>query len=176
MTTTEESQTVKISIRLDGPIYAALQTEGRGKGRDIGDHIQRILADHVIDQKLMDEATGIEYAMKESLIDRAVDTAIRIIREGRFGPDITYKTFGECMENKQWAEDYEAYVQDNPYKHGNPRKSPINQDIGSRIRKAIGGKVTKLDGKTAKTPVTGSVIQSYTPMVSFNSDAVGAIA
>jgi hypothetical protein len=56
-----------------------------------------------------------------------------------------------------------SYVRENLYKHGNPRKNSINKEIGSCIRKAIGGQVTKSsDGKPIKIPVLGSVIQSYT--------------
>ncbi len=108
-----------------------------------------------------------------SLVQRAVETARRICREGGFGPDITNKTFHACMEDKRWAADYECYVKDNPYKHGNPRKRQINKEIGFRIREGIGGQVTKLsNGKPAKTAVVGSIIQTFTPMESFKSDAV----
>jgi hypothetical protein len=177
MTTTEEFQAVKLSLRLDALIHAALQKEGQAKGREIGEHIQRILTEHAIHQKLLDDATGMEYKMMWSLVHRAVETARRICRDGGFATDITLKTFQKCMEDKLWAAEYESYVKDNPYKHGNPRKSPINKEIGFRIREGIGGKVVKLsNGKPAKTPVVGEIIQSYTPMGSFNSDAVKAIA
>lgn len=165
----EESQSVKLTLRLDARIHAAIQNEGQTKGRDIGEHIQRVLTEYAINQHLLDEATGAEYEMKESLLDRVAQTALKIVRDGRFGPDIILQVVTECMDEKQFAADYEAYVKDNPYKHGNPRKSPINKEIGSRIRKVIGGKVAKLsDGKPAKIPVAGSIIQSYTKMKSFN--------
>jgi hypothetical protein len=166
MTTAEESQAVKLSLRLDSPIHAALQKEGQSKGREIGEHIQRILTEHAIHQKLLDEATGLEYEMMWSLVHRAVETARRIWRDNGFTPDITLKTFQKCMEDKLWAADYESYVKDNPYKHGNPRKSPINKEIGLRIRKGIGGRVKLSNGKPVKTPVAGEIIQSYTPMAS----------
>jgi hypothetical protein len=115
--------------------------------------------------------------MRESLVQRAVATACRIKRDDGFAPDITLKVFSACMADKLWAADYETYVKDNPYKHGNPRKGAINREIGARIRKGIGVQVAKLsDGKPAKIPVSGSIIQSYTEMESFDSDAVKEIA
>jgi len=169
----EESQTVKLSLRLDARIHAAIQQEGRALGREIDEHIQRILTEYAIQQKLLDDATEKELKMKWSLVQRAVETARRICREGGFTPDITRNTFHTCMEDKQWAADYEAYVKDNPYKHGNPRKGPINKEIGLRIRAGIGGLVATSDGKPVKIAVDGEVIQSYTQMKWFDPDAVG---
>jgi hypothetical protein len=168
----EEVQAVKLSLRLDAPIHAALQKEGQAKGREIGEHIQRILTEHAINQKLLDHETTKDYETAWSLVHRAVETARRICRDGAFASDITLQTFRQCMEDKSWAADYESYVRDNPYKHGNPRKA-INKEIGLRIKERIGGQVVKMsNGKPAKTPVVGEIIQSYTPMESFNSDAV----
>lgn len=172
----EEPEAVKVSLRLDARIHAAIQNEGRVKGREVGEHIQRLLAEHAIEQKLLDDATVVEFEMKESLVQRAVDTACRIIRDGGFAPDITHKAFNVCMADPEWAADYEAHVKDNPYKHGNRRKGPINKEIGLRIRKGIGGRVKLSDGKPVKIPVVGSIIQSFTEMESFNSDAVRAKA
>jgi hypothetical protein len=175
--TLKESQAVKLSLRLDARIHTAIQKDGRAKGREIVEHIQRILAEYAIHLKLVDDAVTKEFEMFWSLVDRAVETARRICRDGGFATDITHKAFLECMKDKQWAADYESYVKDNPYKHGNPRKRQINKEIGFRIREGIGGQVAKSsDGKPAKTPVVGSIIQSYTPMKSFNNDAVRAIA
>lgn len=173
----QEPQAVKLSLRLDAPIHAAIQEEARAQGREIDEHIQRILAEYAIRQNLLDDVTGKEIKMKWSLVQRAVDTARRICREGGFASDITNKTISACIADPQWFADYESYVNDNAYKNGNPRKGPINKEIGLRIRKAIGGQVAKrIDGKPVKTPVLGSIIQSYTEMESFDSNAVRVTA
>jgi hypothetical protein len=169
----EDSQPVKLSIRLDPRIYAAVQKEALAEGQELGEYIQRFFLDHAIHLNLLDKASSTELQMKQRLVDRAKETARRICREGGFGPDITDKTIRVCMADKQWAADYEFFVRDNPYKNGNPRKGSINKEIGFRIREAIGGIVVKAsDGKPAKVQVADSIIQSYTPMVSFDSDAV----
>jgi hypothetical protein len=169
----QEPQTAKLSLRLDARIYAAIQQEARVKGRETDEHIQRILTEHAIGQNLLDDATGKEIETKWSLVQGTVDTARRICREGGFARDIIHKAILECMADKRWAADYESFVKDNPFKHGNPRKGLINKEIGLRIRKGIGGKVTTLsDGKPSKVPVVGSIIQSYTEIETFESDAV----
>ena len=169
----EQTQSVKLSLRLDAPIHTAIQQEGRAKGRLIDEHIQRILTEYVIRQNLLDDATGKEIEMKWSLVQRAVDAARRICREGGFAPDITNLAISACIADPQLFADYESYVKDNPYKHGNPRKGQINKEIGFRIRAGIGGQVAKRsDGKPAKIPVVGSIIQSCTEMESFKNDSV----
>jgi len=168
-----DTNAVKLSLRVDGPIYAALQQDARSEKREVTEHIQRILAEFVIAKKLLDAEKAKEYQLMWSLVARAVEAAQLICRNGEFGSNITYKAIQACMADKSWASDYEKYVQDNPYKHGNPRKGTINKEIGFRIREGIDGQVIKTsDGKPAKVTVTGSIIQSYTPMKTFAQTAV----
>jgi hypothetical protein len=167
------ARSVKVSLRLDAPIYAAIKQEALTLRREVTEHIEQLLAEHAIEQKLLDEEKTKEYLLMWSLITRAVEKARKICREGGFGSDITYKAIQACMADKDWAEDYEKYVQDNPYKNGNPRKTPINQEIGYRIKQGIGGKVIKAsNGESKKETVTGSIIQSYTPMKTYDETAV----
>jgi len=168
-----DTQAVKLSLRVDASIYAAIKQEALAEKREVNEHIQRILAEHAISKKLLDEVKAKEYQLMWSLVARAVETARKICREGGFGSDITHKAIQVCMGDKDWAADYEKYVQDNPYKNGNPRKRPINKVIGYRIREGIGGFTTKApDGKPAKVTVTGSIIQSFTPMENYTKSAV----
>ena len=169
----DEARAVRLSLRLDATIYAAIKQEALTEKREVTEHIQRILAEHAIQKKLLDAAKAKEYVLMWSLVTRAVETARKICRDGGFGSDITFKAIQACMDDPKWAAEYEEYVQDNPYKNGNPRKTPINQEIGYRIRVGIGGITTKApDGKSAKATVTGSIIQSYTPMESYTESAV----
>jgi hypothetical protein len=167
------TQAVKLSLRLDAAVYAAIKQEALGEKREVTEHIQRILTEHAITKKLLDEAEAMKHQLMWSLIARAVETARKICREGGFESSITFKAIQACMGDKEWAGDYEKYVQDNPYKHGNPRKRQINTELGYRIKEGIGGLVLKtLNGKAAKVAVTGSVIQSFTPIENYNKSAV----
>jgi hypothetical protein len=169
----EGAQAVKLSVRVDALIYTAIKQEAQAERREVTEHIQRILAEYAISKKLLEEAKAKEYQLMWSLVERAVETARKICREGGFESDITHKAIRVCMADKAWAEDYEKYVQDNPYKHGNRRKGPINKELGLRVRAGIGGTTIKVpDGKPAKVTVTGSIIQSFTPMENYTKSAV----
>lgn len=165
--------TTKLSMTLHTSVYEALETEARDHRRDFYEYIQRILAEHVIKTKSLpeDEAMMIELMWK--LVDQAVDAAKAICREGSFDEDITLRAIKRAKEDPQWIEGYAAYVQDDIYKNGNPRKGPINREIGFRIREGIGGRVVKgPEGKSATKKVLGEIIQSYTPMASFDPEAI----
>jgi hypothetical protein len=164
---------VKLSLRLDSHVYAAIEQEALAERREVTEHIQRILAEHAITKKLVDAKKAAELQLMWSVVARAVETARKFCREGAFTSDITHKSTEACMADKAWAADYEKYVEDNPYKHGNPRKKRINQEIGLQIRKGIGGIISKgPNGKPAKVTVTGSIIQSFTPMDDYDKSAV----
>lgn len=139
----ELDHSVRISLRLDAAIYTALEKEALAERREVPEHIHRLLAKYVIDQQLLDAKKAAEYQLMWSLVERAVELARKIYRDGGFASDITYRTIQACMADEQWAQDYEKYVGDNPYKHGNPRKTPINQEIGYQIRKSIGASLLR---------------------------------
>ncbi len=95
-------------------------------------------------------------------------------RQGDFSSSLTADIFEVCAKDEEWAERYRFYVQDDIYKSGNPRKGPINREIGYRIRAAIGAEVEKdAKGATAMKKVTGLIIQSYTPFTSYDAARVG---
>lgn len=167
--------TTKLSMTLHTPVYEALEGEARDHRRDFYDHIQRVLAEHVIKTKSLPEEEAEMIELMWRLVDRAVEAAKEICREGKFDEDITLRAIQRAKEDQTWTAGYAAYVQDDIYKNGNPRKGPINREIGFRIREGIGGKVVKgLDGKSATKKVMGEIIQSYTPMASFDPEAVEA--
>jgi hypothetical protein len=165
--------TTKLSMTLHTSVYEALQTEARNNRRDFYEHIQRILAKHVIKTKSISEEEAAMIEIMWRLVDQAVAAAKAICREGKFDEDITLRAIQLVKKDPQWVERYAAYVQDDIYKNGNPRKGPINREIGFRIREGIGGTVMKgPEGKSATKKVLGEIIQSYTPMASFDTEAV----
>lgn len=144
--------TTKLSMTLHAPVYEALETEAHDHRRDLHEHIQRVLAEHVIKTNSL---PGKEAAMIElmwSLVDRAVNAAREICRENKFDEDITLRAIKRAKEDPQWIEDYAAYVQDDIYKNGNPRKGPINREIGFRIREGIGGALLQNSGLRRRCP------------------------
>jgi hypothetical protein len=167
------SKAVKISIPLPSSVHEALKREASTIPRDLTEHIQRILAVHVIKGKMIDQVEADRLQLFWSLVERAVEIAQKICRDGGFSSAITLNAIKACVEDEKWAADYKKVVQDDIYKHGNPHKGPINREIGWQIRAGIGGKViTGPNGKAATVKVLGEIIQSYTPMESFDPEAV----
>ena len=166
------SNTTKVSMTLRTSVYNALQEEAQKARMDFYDHMQRVLTEHVISTGSLPAEEAEMSRLFYSLVDRAVAAAKAICREGKFDEDITLRAIKRAKEDQTWTEDYAAYVQDDIYRTGNPRKGPINREIGFCIRAGIGGTVMKgPDGKSINKKVTGEIIQSYTPMASFDPDA-----
>ena len=164
---------VKLSLTLPQNIHDGLQREAKTMRRETSEHIQRILAEHAIKAELLPEEDVMRLEKTWSLVAQAVDAAQRICRNGGFSSSITLDAIRECMKDPRWVADYREVVGDDIYKNGNPRKGPVNREIGYRIRAGIGGTVEKLpNGNAAVAKVLGEIIQSYTPMKSFDPTAV----
>jgi hypothetical protein len=159
-----ENRAAKISFRLALVIYNALREEAKSQGRDVGEHIQRLLTDYVIDKRLLDEADGRAYEIRNSLVDRAAQVALDIqIVEGILRDHIK-RSFHACEVDETWLRDYAAFIGGDPFQRNNARKTSINQEIGMKIRRALGAKVAMRSGKPIKTPVADSIIRSYTEL------------
>ncbi|WP_444668410.1 hypothetical protein [Cereibacter changlensis] len=160
-------------MTLSTPVLEALKEEAISLRRDPYEHIQRVLAEHTIRMGFLPKQEADMVRLMWSLVDQAVEAAKAICREGNFDEDVTLRAIQRVKEDPKWVQDYAAYVQDDIYKNGNPRKGPINREIGFRIREGIGAVVVKgADGKSASKKVLGEIIQSYTPMASFDPAAV----
>lgn len=167
------SRASTVSIPLTPVIRSALMREAKEEQRELTEHIQRVLAEHVIKEKLLEKEEVDRLQLTWRLVDRAVEKAKEICRQGGFSSDITLDAIKACMKEEEWVAGYRRVVQDDIYKNGNPRKGPINREMGFRIRAGIGGRIVKgANGKAAVTKVLGEIIQSFTPMESFDPVAV----
>ena len=100
------------------------------------------------------------HAIMWDLVRRATIKA----REIGFRTDLTPVTLEACMNDAKWAADYEKFVGDNPYKHGNPEKQRINQELGAAIAKEAGARGDMTNGKAKTIKVAGHIIQGYTAL------------
>lgn len=168
-TTTKLSMTIQTAVRL------ALESEAQSLGRDFYEHIQRILSEHAMGAGHLSLEDEKDIRLMWSLVERAVEAAKQICHEGGFNEDITLRAIERAKKDPKWSQDYEAYVRDDMYKNGNPRKGPINREIGFRIREGIGGAIQKdSTGKPISKKVLGEIIQSYSAMKSFDPKALEA--
>ena len=158
----------KYSIRVDHEVNRVIEHEAKKNGMSPTTQIQDILRTWASDK----DSDGMRMSdLKWRLVSEAVEKARQLCREGKFTAELTDRVLREMMRNKDWAEGYADYVGGNPYMSGNPRKTPINQELGYRIREGVGATVSKTNGKSDTTSVVGSIIQSYTPFASFDDTA-----
>jgi hypothetical protein len=163
----------KHTITLPDGVYGALERSAAKKGVDTNVLMQDIIIDHVIASGTLDQTTQEQIQASKWLVAHAVEYAKEQCRRGKFSPSLTAETFKACADDEEWAAKYRFFVQDDIYKNGNPRKGPINREIGYRIRQAVGADVQKDEnGKPVLKKVLGSVIQSYTPFTSFDPSKV----
>lgn len=155
----------KLTLLLSNGVLEALTADAHAKNLDLGVHANRILEDYLLKHdKIADTVTKDEIVLGRELIDRAVQMA-RKLGEISLPPSITFDAIQAVSADKDWIEKYEKLVGDNPFKHGNPKKHTINQNLGYYIKKALGAdSATKADGSPMNIKVTGSIIQSYTPL------------
>jgi hypothetical protein len=172
---TNPHSTAKHTLTLLGTVYQALRKSAAKRGLEPNEVIVNLIVDLTISDGTLEEYTKGRIVLERSLIGRVVEAAKRQCAEGRFTPSITLDAIRTCTADAQWKADYQRYVEDDIYKNGNPLKGPINREFGYRVRAAIGGVVDKDEaGKSINTKVVGEIIQSYTPMVSFDPNTVVA--
>jgi hypothetical protein len=165
--------TSRHALTLPTAVYAALKLSAERRGLEPNTLIQNLIIDQAIKDDTLDPDMRTHIEAGRFVIEMAVEVAKQRCRDGKPASTITLDTFRACAADEKWVAAYKTYVQDDIYKHGNPLKQ-INREIGFRIRAAIDGRVIKDDkGKPAVVKVLGEVIQSYTPMKSYDHGLVG---
>lgn len=167
------ARVAKFSLTLPQHVFNALQAEAKVLRRETPEHIQRILSEHTIAHGLLPHDDVMRLEKTWSLVDRAVEAAKELCRKGQFSRSITFDAITVCMNDPAWVADYRDVIGDDIFKTGVARKGPVNRELGYRIKAGIGGEVEKDDnGKPGIVKVLGAIIQSYTPMASFDPEAV----
>lgn len=159
----------KHTLTLPNSVFQALKIAAAQQGLEPYEVIQDLVVEHVIRAGTLDPETQAQLEAYKWAVARAVEVAKQRLREGAEIETLTPDTFAACARDPEWAFNYRTYVQDDIYKNGNPRKGPINREIGFRIRAATGAEVMKdANGKVVLRKVLGNVIQSYTPFTSYD--------
>lgn len=154
-----------ISIPLSDRIIIALEKEASASSLKAADYATRIIEDHIASRGLLNETETETIELTRSLVDRAIREAIRLVATEGFRQSITFDTIQSVSADEDWLRDYAKLVGDNPFKTGSPAKQSINQNLGSFIKKALGAhSVEGENGRPKNVKVTGSIIQSYTPL------------
>lgn len=160
--------TVKHTLTVQASIFEALGKSAEKRGIEINQLIVDLIVEATIRDGTLDDQTKARYRLGRSLVDRVVETAVRLCEEGKFSESITLDAIRTRTADPEWATDYRTFIENDIYKHGNPLKI-INREFGSRIRAAINGLVKKdALGKVLNVKVVGEIIQSYTPMAKYD--------
>jgi hypothetical protein len=119
----ELEKSVKHPISLPESVWRALEASAKDRRMETRELIQKVLEDF-IDRRW--------------LIDRVKEAAMSLCRSGQFASSLISDAIVQCEGDPEWAARYTAYVRDDMYKHGNPRKD-INRDFGWHIIRSVGG-------------------------------------
>lgn len=163
----------KHTLTLPDGVYRALEASAAKRGLEPNELIQDLIVQQVIEDGTLDREIEKQIQAYKWLVAKAAAYAVQECRNGNFRSSLTADTFEACANDPEWAAKYRFYVQDDIFKNGNPRKGPINREIGFRIRQAIGAEVEKdANDKPVLKKVLGSVIQTYTPFTSYDTSRV----
>lgn len=158
--------TVKLSMRIDSPLWTAWSKLSRLEGYDPLDHLRMMMISVVTkaDPPVLQPEENLRLQRLDRLIRKVVKIATEMFRNGEFSEDITLRVFQQAMRDDKFATDYKTHIGNtDPYTHGNPLKE-VNRELGWRIKNSMPVKVIKNeDGKPAeRRNLKGEVIQSYT--------------
>ena len=157
--------TANIALKLTPERRAAFAADAAKHKLDESSHATRIIEKYMLGEEgLLGADDKRDIPLEHRLIDQAADKAEDLWAKGA-PASVTYNAIEAVAADPTWIAEYEVLVRDNPYKHGNPRKQTINQNLGYYIKKRLRAKsVTKPDGKPVNVKVNSSIIQSYTPL------------
>lgn len=159
-------EAVKLSMRIDAPLWAAWTEISKRAGYDPIDNMRMMMISAVTnaDPPVLDDKENARLKRLDRLIRKVVEIAVAMFRNNEFTPDITLHVFQRAMKDDAFRKDYIDHIGGaDPYEHRNPLKE-VNRELGWRIKNAISVEVVKGDdGKPVQVRnLKGQVIQSYT--------------
>jgi hypothetical protein len=150
------------NVPLSQDVLTIVEHEAQKRKLRSSDFASRLIEDRLKELNLLTDDLAADIDLARSLLDRAIQEAMRIVSEEEFRSSITFDTIQSLSNDADWLGDYAKLVRDDPYKTGNPLKQTINQNLGYYIKKTVGAKSMLADGKPVNVKVKGSIIQSYT--------------
>ena len=153
-----------LNVSLSENVNTAFLASAKQAGLRPADHASRILEDYLIENCLLSREDEQDVRLGRTLIERAVERALSLVKEEGFRPSITFDAIQSISSDPDWLRDYATLIRDDPYKTGSPRKQTINQNLGFYIKKALGAHSVEANNKPMNVKVKGSIIQSYTPL------------
>ena len=162
------NSTVKISLRLNGKVFASLEVLAGRQAMSTEALAQRILASHVIrygrETGIMSQTEIDRLERERSVIDAVIRRALELDGLGRFTEHFTLTVFRDLIADSAFRSDYETVIGGDAYENRLPGKFPLNMNLGRFIKNAIPGAAPLRDanGRPRRKQVRNEPIQSYT--------------
>ena len=160
-----DNEVVKFSLSLPGSVYQALAQEAAQECRETQDFMRWLLIEHALQSGFVSEGEKEMLELYRNLSNRAADVARDLESREGFSPDITLRTFKACSQDPDWFAGYKRYVGGDAFASGNTRKASLNQNIGYRIKQAVGAELDLgPNGKKITVKVNAEIIKSYSQL------------
>lgn len=156
----------KFSLSLPGYIVTPLTAEADDRGLSLTELIRDILADHVTGRPYMPQEDKDWLRLYRGLSDDVARHAQDIVTEIGFVEDITARAVKRAQQDQTWLDGYKTCIRSGDiFGKDNPLKTSINQNIGYRVRLAVGGEVIKNPkGRAVMGTCKGLVIKSFSKL------------
>jgi hypothetical protein len=119
--------TETVSARMGQSKIAALAKLAERNGRDIGEQIEFLVTEALIDAGLITADQAALHRLRESLIRRFLDTAVAIVEAEGHRNYITAETGRRVMRDPDWKAGYASYLEVRD-------KATINPTLGRRVK------------------------------------------
>jgi len=151
-----------VSARLGKSKVAALAKLAEQNGREIGEQIEFLVTEAIIEGGFLSPEQAALHRLRESLVRRFLDAAVTIIAQEGHRNDITIETGRRIILVPKWKADYETYLKSRD-------KATINPTLGRRVKLRLG----LITGKSK--PVVGvSIFSTFSELLAPSTDLKAA--
>lgn len=156
-------KTVKLSLRIEDAVHAALSAMARETCMETGAYIIHRLNKIAAESDYLDARTAERLTRTDELLVDAAKKARALYDAGEFDEHFTLTVIRRLMADQEYLRKYEALIGGDAYDSGLPGKSPINMYLGWHIKHAVNADVVpNARGKPRRAQVRGEAVQSYT--------------
>lgn len=161
-----EELTVRLSLRLNAAVFAALSVSAEHSGYETMAYIQKVLSRHAVESGHMSPNEQKKVQAYGELFELAIEKSKLLHKQGLFNEDWNLTVFQHLMADMQFRPKYEKVIGGDAYASGLPGKTPLNMYLGWYIKNAVRAiPQTMLDGKPVRVQVKNEPIQSYTRLL-----------
>ncbi|MGG7566127.1 hypothetical protein ACQ5SO_08205 [Rhodovulum sp. DZ06] len=159
-------KTAKISLRLSSEVVDALSAQAEAKGFGMTEHVQRLLERRAAKSGHMAPDHAAAIRLRWDVVEKMQALARKLDAKGRFDAHFTLSVFRAAMEDEALRARYEEAIGGDAYGAEAPGRSPLNMNLGSAIRRAVGAEPMRgPGGAPLRAQVRGEPIQTYQLLV-----------